>query len=187
MEMIYKFRDGARFSGDAQAVGRELNGIRSSHGSLTPEAIVKTARPKASVLHDYFEWNNRKAAIEYRLWQARVLVCSIVSVRGDTEKGRPVRSFVSVNHAYEPIEVVLGDAIMRERVLTEIMNGIEAMKEKARAYEELSDVIFSLDKAHRVASRHFVRRARRAGKRSFRRGAGHGYARPGSARQAARV
>jgi hypothetical protein len=46
-------------------------------GRLTPEDVVKSAARKTSPLHEYFEWDEKKAAKKYRLMQARQLIRSV--------------------------------------------------------------------------------------------------------------
>ncbi|HUD75319.1 MAG TPA: hypothetical protein VMQ76_09630, partial [Terracidiphilus sp.] len=43
-------------------------------GLLLPEKVVEAARPVSSPLHSWFEWNDNKAAENYRIWQARQLI-----------------------------------------------------------------------------------------------------------------
>lgn len=54
----------------------------------TPEELVKAARNKRSPVHKLFEWNDRRAAHEHRLVQARVMVNSL-EVEIITPKGKP--------------------------------------------------------------------------------------------------
>ena len=165
MEMIYKFRDGSRLKGDADAVGHKLHEIHAKRGKLTAPDVVEEARPPKSVLHQYFEWDNKNAAEQWRIEQARHLVASIVTVETDGDEVRPVRSFVSLNNSYEPIEVVLSDVAMRQQAINEVQAAIRSLKDKIIAFEEFSDVIVALDRVEEVASRHFVRTARKAGEK----------------------
>lgn len=57
-----------------QDVIEALRAIEDAEGRLTPEAIVKAARPKGSPLHDRFEWDDRKAGHAFRLIQAQKLM-----------------------------------------------------------------------------------------------------------------
>lgn len=53
-------------------------------GLLTPDAVVEAARPRDSVLHDFFTWDNKAAAEAHRLNEARKLIRSIrVEVKVD--------------------------------------------------------------------------------------------------------
>ena len=107
----FKLKSGSRISGvDPDAVGAELERIDSKYGEITPDVVVSEARPKRSPLHPAFEWDDGKAASEFRLWQARSLVRSIQVVIDDAE---PVPAFYHVeisespNGAYRPSEIVV--------------------------------------------------------------------------------
>jgi len=54
-----------------EAVQQKVNEIYQHQGQVTPSALVETAKPKTSPIHNAFEWDNKKAGQEYRLWQAR--------------------------------------------------------------------------------------------------------------------
>lgn len=51
-----------------------LNEISGTAGTLTPEAVLADAADPTSVLHSCFEWDDSKAAHQYRLDQARGLI-----------------------------------------------------------------------------------------------------------------
>lgn len=76
-----------------------------SKGKLDPKAIVAAARREGNPLHGRFEWDNTKAAHQYRIEQARTLiqiyvkdipdvgtVRAFVSLRGDRHDGGYVRT-----------------------------------------------------------------------------------------------
>lgn len=46
-------------------------------GRLTPEAVVEDARSKTSPLHQYFEWDDKRAAHTARLEAARRLIKAV--------------------------------------------------------------------------------------------------------------
>lgn len=48
-----------------------------NQGRLKPEDVVNEAKKPSSPLHDYFEWDDEKAANEHRLEQARQLIRSV--------------------------------------------------------------------------------------------------------------
>lgn len=99
---VYQFKPWARLKGDAQKVGETLESIREREGTLSPAAVVAEAKPKSSVLHDYFEWNNSNAAAKYREQQAAHLIRSIVVVTSEgVDIQAPVRAFVSIRQAAE--------------------------------------------------------------------------------------
>lgn len=57
-----------------RAVMARLQAIAGEAGTLTPEAVLADAADPESVLHDCFEWDDTKAAHQYRLDQARSLI-----------------------------------------------------------------------------------------------------------------
>jgi len=160
MDMVFKFRESSGLSGSAQKVGEVLHQIRERNGTLTPTIVVDSARSAKSPLHRYFEWDDKKAADEHRKSQARYLIACVVTVQSDGEEIRPVRSFISVNNSYEPLEVVLSDHDMRQQAIQDVQDAIASLKEKLAAFEEFSDVLAALETASRAASRHFVKKAR---------------------------
>lgn len=155
MEMIFKFANGSRLDGDAQSVGSRLHHIRNAKGRLTAGDVVEDAKPKNSVLHEYFEWDDEVAAGKYRTDQARHLIRSIVVVEdeGDT----PVRAFAKVRvddeNTYEPISVVMSNPRLRMQVLKEVSDQIEALKAKLAALEGFSDVLVELDKVDKIVAK----------------------------------
>jgi hypothetical protein len=158
--MIFEFRDGYHHPSGvkAQDAGESLHRIRRSFGSLTPPVVVKEARKKDHPLHPFFEWNNRRAAHEHRLLQARQLISSIVRVERDDEKKKatePVRAFIHINNAYEPVEVVMSDSKLRDQVLSEVYDSIEGLKRKVASYEQFMDVLKALARVQRITSKHY--------------------------------
>jgi hypothetical protein len=71
---------------DQQKAARDrLAELEEQHGKLTANLVVADAEKRDSPLHNYFEWDTRKAAQRYRLMQARALIRSVrINVR--TEK-----------------------------------------------------------------------------------------------------
>ena len=92
----------------AQDAGEELERIQQFHGKVTPDIVVDEARPIDSPLHNVFEWDDEKAAENYRHSQARVLIRSIEVIKpeGNTE---PVFIHVQTEKAYLPSQTVVQD------------------------------------------------------------------------------
>ena len=67
----------------AQTFGEFYYGLKKR----TPEELVKAARSARSPVHKLFEWDDRRAAVEHRLLQARVMVNSL-QVEIITPKGK---------------------------------------------------------------------------------------------------
>lgn len=154
MEMIFKFAESAHLGGDPQAVGEELHAIRKNRGKLVPSDVIEEARPEDSVLHRYFDWNNKEAAQKWRIVQARDLISAIVTVEVGDKETLPVRSFVSVDNSYEPVYEVMSDAAMRQKALADVEASIVHLQDKIRAYSELRDVLKALERVREVTRRH---------------------------------
>lgn len=98
----------------ADAVGSELSRIYKRDGELTAPVVVDEARPDNAVLHPAFEWNDLKAAEEYRVYQARNIIkqVQIVTENKDGSKSERsvfvhVPSHISGKSAYHTVEAVV--------------------------------------------------------------------------------
>jgi len=133
MEKIYKAREGSRVpKHKAQSYGEYLQWLKESVGEegLKPEYIVKKAKSKKSPIHDFFEWDDSRAALEHRLEQARNLVRSITVVVKYEEKTEETRAFQHIITVTED-----GDEDKGYRSLEEIQANVsfqEAIVERAR-------------------------------------------------------
>lgn len=75
---------------------KELERIRIQNGGvLRPKDVVEAARDPDNILHPRFEWNNTKAAEQYRLLQARQLIRVSVQVVDNGNNGEPIKAYWS--------------------------------------------------------------------------------------------
>jgi len=123
-----RFRDGFRLPQqvDAATVAERLLMLHEQHGNLTPEQVLADAKKKGSPLHTFFEWDDSTAAHEYRKWQARHLLGSIM-VTVERSDGEPVnvRRFLHVEmeqdtapetqSRYLELHAVLSDDELRQQ------------------------------------------------------------------------
>lgn len=65
---------------DKNLIREELSKI-AVDGRLTPESVIEASKPKKHPLHGYFEWDDKTAAHEHRLYQARKLIAFVPVVR----------------------------------------------------------------------------------------------------------
>jgi hypothetical protein len=64
----------------------EIERLYKMHNGITPNLIVEVAKNPNSILHGYFEWDDRKAGHSFRLQQARHLITSVkVNIITDTK------------------------------------------------------------------------------------------------------
>lgn len=128
-------------------VVQELSRIHEEHDGIRPADVVDEARPKDSPLHSAFEWNNKLAADQHRLTQARQLIRAVISIpepeRGETFT--PLRAFVSVHtegtkRVYRPIHIALANPEEREALLRRMRREWSAMKVRYEALLEFSKI-----------------------------------------------
>lgn len=132
-----------------------LKQLADQHGSITPELVLDYAKPKDSPLHQFFQWDNTKAAEEYRLVQARQLIRRIkVEYVTEETKTVTVRAFhcvvptsdddqPSLRGIYVPIESAISD--YRSQLLDQCRRDMEAFKRKYAALSEVAQVINAMD------------------------------------------
>lgn len=159
--MIYQFKNGRGLGNlKAQAVGEELSLIHETHGSLTPALVVQESKPKTALLHSCFEWNDKKAADEFRVYQARQVI-NCVHVVPETPNAKPVQAFINVRvyedskddphenrgRAYLTAEMVASDAGLREQHLANIKGRLRNLRMEHASFVELSNVWTEIDAA----------------------------------------
>jgi len=100
----------------------ELLAIKGDDDLLLPKDIVDWARKHPhSDLYKQFEWDNKKAAEEYRIWQARRIVAmhltyeegerQFISLRWDRASDGGYRDLEDVKNAPDLMEHALADAL----------------------------------------------------------------------------
>lgn len=113
-------------------VAGELDRLYRQHKEITPTAVVAAARPKGAVLHPAFEWDNRKAGDEYRLWQARQIVRSVTIVNTETGTESPAYVHVTVAQQaegqYLPAQIVIENVDLFARALSELQGKVRALQ-----------------------------------------------------------
>lgn len=131
-----------------------LKQLADEYGSITPELVLEHAKPKDSPLHAFFQWDNTKAAEQYRLVQARQLIRRIkVEYITEETKTVTVRAYHCVmpetddeqtgRGVYVPVEAAMSD--YRSQLLDQCKRDMDAFKRKYAALKEVSKVIDAMD------------------------------------------
>lgn len=122
-------------------------------GILQPKAVIEAARPETSPLHTHFEWDDDKAADDYRMWQARALI-SQVRVHIETPSGKKYASqvFVSLKSdrdkgGYRTMVDVLSHNDTRNQLVRDALSDMQNFTERYRVIRELSSVRNEMSKA----------------------------------------
>ena len=138
-------------------VKQELEYISSqNNGILRPVDVLEYAKKENTALHGCFEWEDSKAAYEYRLWQARQIIRVHVTVLPGSNE--PVRAYVSLktdryakDGGYRSINAVLQDESMREQMLSEALEELSVYEDKYKRLSELQPVFHAARKVRQKA------------------------------------
>ena len=144
-----------------------LESIRAKHGGiLRPEDVVATAADPKSILHGQFEWDDGKAAQEYRLWQARHLIRVCVTIIPQAESGE-IRAYVSLKAdreapggGYRALVDVLKDDELRRQLLAEALEEMEVFRSKYRRLRELAPIFEAAKRVRKRVLKRGVPRSR---------------------------
>lgn len=120
-----------------------LQAIYDKHSDLTPELVVREARPKRHPLHDRFEWDDAIAGEAWRRQQAHELIASVrIRYRSGDGSECDVRAFVAVRRedrhqpSYEPVETVAEDPFKVRLVLAEMERDWRTLRSRYEALAE---------------------------------------------------
>lgn len=150
-QVQYKIVPGYQFRKDKAGVyAEELKRLREETGAnLKPREIVQAAEDPTSPLHDAFEWDDTRAAQEWRVTQARRLLrCIHVVVRRGEKQS--VRAFFRVidpsgESGYVGLATVLERQDYRDQIIEQALKEIVAWQGRYRDYQELGSIFGAID------------------------------------------
>jgi hypothetical protein len=128
---------------------QELERIRIQYGGmLKPEYVEKEARDPKNPLHKRFEWDDKKAGYQYRLYQARQLIrVSIVFIGDDDDE--PIKAYWSYmddrtnrnGGGYTAMIDILQDDERYQSMLMEAKKELDVFRKKYKMIKELQGLI----------------------------------------------
>lgn len=124
------------YHADAQKVAEEILSIGEE---ATPQQIVDKASDTSTELHKCFTWNDKEAAVKWRLHQARNVVCCLVISRTEDQADKPEVRYFHKNDGggYKPAERVFRQADEYEKLLQCAYSELAAFKRKYANLQEL--------------------------------------------------
>ena len=132
-------------------IAAELDRIAEANGGiLIPEDVVESARNPKSILHGEFDWDNNKAAEQWRLQQARQLIRLSVITIGDVKTRRFFSLKVhrqSEDHGYRSTLVILADEELKHQLVSDALADMNRFQTKYAAIQELVTVFEAMQKA----------------------------------------
>lgn len=160
--MIYKPGKHVGFGKEkAQRYGERIAVLEEENGGLFPELLVEDAIKEDSPLHDWFEWDDKRAARRHRIEQAEYLLRSIVVEVESPGGAQEVRAFhvIKVDEddktndgrdmqrgRYVSIQNVLAEPDHRRQLVENALRELEIWKNKYKQYQELVLAIETIDK-----------------------------------------
>ena len=135
---------------DVALVVEELTRLQEVNRILTPEVVVRAAEDNNSILHKLFEWDDNKAAYNWRLQQARTILNNIeVTIITDGEP-REIAVFevTTRSEGYKSVDTFTNEDV--DFVRASILRQLNTMKRKLKTYKEFEKVLFYIDKAIEV-------------------------------------
>ena len=135
---------------DVALVVEELTRLQKINRILTPEVVVRAAEDNNSILHKLFEWDDNKAAYNWRLQQARTILNNIeVTIITDGEP-REIAVFevTTRSEGYKSVDTFTNEDV--DFVRASILRQLNTMKSKLKTYKEFDKVLFYIDKAIEV-------------------------------------
>lgn len=144
--MVYKWKVPI-YEVSAQKAGEELERIGLECGGITPEKIVEESKDPDAVLHKCFEWNDERAAHQYRIAQAQKIIRTItVEIERKDTLPVQVRAFFPVQDAYTPIQKILSEPSMTDVLLRDAKAQLASFYDKYKILSELCGVMAEIEK-----------------------------------------
>lgn len=149
----------------SEKIRSELLALQEEH-PLLPRAVIHdwaVSHPK-SAIHAALEWDESKAAYQYRLVQ----ISNLVSIHVKNVEGIREMHALSIDYpeggGYRHIDKILPDATMRDVLLKDAFDDFERYRQKYEALRDLAGVFAAMKTVkRRVGKRQRAKKRRRAG------------------------
>lgn len=156
MEQKLKFSSERLGSKKAEIYGKELIKINNTIG-LNPTNVVLKAKDKKNPLHNYFDWNVRRAAEKHWLYQARQLINEVSwEVQTYDYKTKKVvwevqRGFESIKNSnggreYKPIYEIISNENYLNQIINDALREVSYWEEKYYRIKQLKLIFNAIEK-----------------------------------------
>jgi hypothetical protein len=138
------------FGVPAQVVGEFFYGLPER----TPEAFINASKKRTAPTHALFEWDDSKAAAEFRLVQARVIVSSlqveIVSIKGKTER---VRAYIGMSDRGRYVPTLEASPEELSEAEAACISEMRRFKERWKSLQLVREVVLAINATEARISR----------------------------------
>jgi len=133
----------------AEQAEKEFERIQKEYGELTSETLLKAATPKKALFHILFEWDDSKAAEQYRMQQARTIINNIEIIVISDGKERNIGAYEIVKsnkgREYKRIDTMTFSEI--EYVKDSTLAALKQISAKLKIYRDFDKVVTNVDAA----------------------------------------
>ena len=135
----------------ATRYGCEIEAITArSRDGITPSDVLEEAKNSSSPLHNYFEWDDRKAAQRWRIEQAKYLlrhIDVIVELEDRPEEKIITRAWQCPENGsgYQATKRIMESVDARSLLLEQALRELEWFKTKYAILQELSGIFTAFD------------------------------------------
>jgi len=134
----------------ASVAGKYIQQLARKNHGVSAEVLVEAASNPGSPLHECFEWDDTKAAAEYRKVQARLILRSLTVTVQEDDDHEPVQvnAFVCLEEGpeYLSVQSVVSDEDMDLRYKRILLEDLRQCKRKVQAYKEFTEVVQAIDR-----------------------------------------
>lgn len=130
------------FKADAGKVYEELETIKDR----TPQNIVDYAEANPeSELYKCFTWDDRKAANEWRKYEARQVVRLLVFEDEETNEPTRIRVMQRASETYEPVKKIVRDENEYKKLLNRAYAELQIFRDRYKNLVELEGILEAID------------------------------------------
>ena len=142
--MVYKWNPSYHAKADAQVAG-EICEELAAQNRLTAQELVDVSKPESAPLHNAFEWDDATAGNEWRKYQARNMIRSLMIVRNDQE---PIKMYFNLEKKepeYKSIELILESESDYQKMLNNALRELNSFRTKYEKLTELRSVFAAIE------------------------------------------
>jgi len=152
-KVICKWNRKPKNAPDANIAYQCIEEIKERRKGITPQLLIIESRKKKSPLHNCFEWNDSKAAKEYRIVQAHEILRSLV-IEVDVEEyeePRHVRALIAPSSieadttSWTTIGEVCDDEELQAAYMRQLKHDLNAIKNKIKSFKIFSEIVKAIE------------------------------------------
>ena len=142
--MVYKWNVGYFTKVNPQVAGEVCEQL-AAENKLTAQSLVDISEPETAPLHNAFEWDNQIAGNEWRKYQARNIIHSLVIVREEAEPQKVYFNLDKKENEYTHIDVILSSEDDYQKMMSNALKELIAFQRKYARLSALKPVFDAID------------------------------------------